>query len=157
MKPSIASVQVITRVDPYQAQLLTPDGTALPCQAARQLPGLEFPNVKDHDVASIWRESSAFNKFRGYEWMKEPCRSCPEREKDFGGCRCQAYLLTGDPTNADPVCDLSPHHDVVLKAVEAAQASGQAAELKPLIYRNPRNSKELSLPVAAPRKPTVTA
>jgi pyrroloquinoline quinone biosynthesis protein E len=136
---------------------VTPDGTALPCQAARQLPGLEFPNVKDHSVTSIWRESSAFNKFRGYEWMKEPCRSCPEREKDFGGCRCQAYLLTGDPANADPVCDLSPHHDVVLKAVEAAQASGQAAELKPLIYRNPRNSKELSLPVAAPGKPTVTA
>ncbi len=105
----------------------------------------------------IWRESSAFNHFRGYDWMKEPCRSCPEREKDFGGCRCQAYLLTGDPANADPVCDLSPHHDVVLKAVEAAQASGDAAKLNPLIYRNPRNSKELSLPVTAPGKPTVTA
>ncbi len=136
---------------------VTPDGTALPCQAARQLPGLEFPNVKDHGVEWIWRESPAFNRFRGYDWMKEPCRSCPEREKDFGGCRCQAYLLTGDAANADPVCDLSPHHDVVLKAVEAAQASGDALELKPLVYRNPRNSRELSLPVATPGKPTVTA
>ena len=130
---------------------VAPDGTALPCQAARQLPGLEFPNVKDHSVESIWRESSAFNHFRGYEWMKEPCRNCPEREKDFGGCRCQAYLLTGDAANADPVCDLSPHHDVVLKAVEAAQASGDAVEFKPLVYRNPRNSRELSLPVTARR------
>ncbi len=135
---------------------VTPDGTALPCQAARQLPGLQFPNVKDHGVEWIWRESSAFNRFRGYEWMKEPCRSCPEKEKDFGGCRCQAYLLTGDPANADPVCDLSPHHDVVLKAVEAAQASSNSAALKPFVYRNPRNSRELSLPVAAPGKPTVT-
>ncbi len=135
---------------------VTPDGTALPCQAARQLPGLEFPNIKDHGVEWIWRESSAFNRFRGYDWMKEPCRSCPEREKDFGGCRCQAYLLTGDAANADPVCDLSPHHDVVLKAVEAAQASGDALELKPLVYRNPRNSRELSLRVATPGKPTVT-
>lgn len=136
---------------------VTPDGTALPCQAARQLPGLEFPNVKDHDISWIWRESPGFNRFRGYEWMKEPCRSCPEREKDFGGCRCQAYLLTGDPANADPVCDLSPHHDVVLKAVEAAQASSAAAALKPFVYRNPRNSRKLSLPVAAPGKPAASA
>ena len=136
---------------------VTPDGTALPCQAARQLPGLEFPNVKDHDVAWIWRESPGFNRFRGYDWMKEPCRSCPEREKDFGGCRCQAYLLTGDPANADPVCDLSPHHDVVLKAIDAAEAGSQADSRKPFVYRNPRNSRELSLPVAAPGKPTVTA
>ncbi len=136
---------------------VTPDGTALPCQAARQLPGLEFPNVKDHEVAWIWRDSPGFNRFRGYDWMKEPCRSCPEREKDFGGCRCQAYLLTGDPANADPVCDLSPHHDVVLKAIDAAEASSKVATPKPFVYRNPRNSRELSLPVAAPGKPTVTA
>ena len=136
---------------------VTPDGTALPCQAARQLPGLEFPNVKDHDVAWIWRDSPGFNRFRGYDWMKEPCRSCPEREKDFGGCRCQAYLLTGDPANADPVCDLSPHHDVVLKAIDAAEASSQADMRKPFVYRNPRNSRELSVAVAAPGKPTVTA
>jgi len=136
---------------------VTPDGTALPCQAARQLPGLEFPNVKDHEVSWIWRDSPGFNRFRGYEWMKEPCRSCPEREKDFGGCRCQAYLLTGDPANADPVCDLSPHHDVVLKAVEAAQAGSAAVDFEPFVYRNPRNSRKLSLPVDAAGKPTVTA
>ncbi len=136
---------------------VTPDGTALPCQAARQLPGLEFPNVKDHEVAWIWRDSPGFNRFRGYDWMKEPCRSCPEREKDFGGCRCQAYLLTGDPANADPVCDLSPHHDVVLKAIDAAEASSQVDTPKPFVYRNPRNSRELSVAVAAPGKSTVTA
>ena len=81
---------------------VTPDGTALPCHSARQLPGLRFPNVRDHPVEWIWRESPGFNHFRGYDWMKEPCRSCPEKEKDFGGCRCQAFLLTGDARNADP-------------------------------------------------------
>jgi pyrroloquinoline quinone biosynthesis protein E len=136
---------------------VTPDGTALPCQAARQLPGLEFPNVKDHAVSWIWRDSPGFNRFRGYDWMKEPCRSCPEREKDFGGCRCQAYLLTGDPANADPVCDLSPHHDVVLKAVEAAQTGRATVDFEPFVYRNPRNSRQLSPPVAEAGKPTVTA
>ena len=75
---------------------ITPDGTALPCHAARMLPGLNLPNVRTSGVREIWYESSAFNRFRGEGWMKEPCVSCPERAKDFGGCRCQAYLLTGD-------------------------------------------------------------
>src|SRR6185295_6941390 len=72
---------------------VTPDGTALPCHTARMLPGLEFPNVREASVESIWYDSEGFNHFRGDAWMKEPCRSCPEKTKDFGGCRCQAYLL----------------------------------------------------------------
>src|SRR5690606_7473945 len=96
---------------------VAPDGTAPPCHAARQLPGLAFPNVREHDLEWIWYRSPAFNRFRGFEWMQEPCRSCPEKEKDFGGCRCQAYMLTGDATNADPVCDKSPHHAALVASV----------------------------------------
>jgi pyrroloquinoline quinone biosynthesis protein E len=118
---------------------ITPDGTALPCHAARMLPGLEFPNVRAHDVRSIWYESAAFNHFRGEAWMKEPCRTCPERQRDFGGCRCQAYLLTGDAANADPVCELSPHHHLVTAAVAEAERS-VAAGASPLIFRDHRIS-----------------
>src|SRR5262249_38067688 len=106
--------------------VVTPDGTALPCHAARMLPGLEFPNVREHGVRSIWYDSAAFNHFRGEAWMKEPCRSCAERSRDFGGCRCQAYLLTGDAANADPVCELSPHHALVTAAVARAERGERA-------------------------------
>lgn len=124
---------------------IAPDGTALPCHAARQLPGLEFPSVNDHDVSWIWNESPAFNRFRGLDWMKEPCRSCPEKEKDLGGCRCQAYMLTGDAANADPVCDKSPHHHVITEQVERVQklAGQKDFEAKPLIFRNMAESKRL--------------
>ncbi|MCI0399813.1 MAG: pyrroloquinoline quinone biosynthesis protein PqqE [Gammaproteobacteria bacterium] len=122
---------------------ITPDGTALPCHAAGQLPGMTFPNVRDHSIDWIWNDSPDFNKFRGFDWMKEPCRSCPERFKDFGGCRCQAYMLTGDAANTDPVCDLSPRHQVVLDAIAAAKEAAQrpVAVVKPLVFRNPQNSK----------------
>jgi pyrroloquinoline quinone biosynthesis protein E len=125
---------------------VTPDGTALPCHAARMLPGMTFPNVVTDSVKSIWYESEAFNRFRGTGWMREPCRSCPEKTRDFGGCRCQAYLLTGDAANADPVCDLSPHHHLVTDAVAAAAAtapvsSGQAE--RELVFRDHR----ISIPV----------
>ncbi len=121
---------------------VAPDGTAMPCHAARMLPGLELPNVRSADVRSIWYDSSAFNRFRGDAWMKEPCRSCPEKHKDFGGCRCQAYLLTGDMDNADPVCDLSPHHHLVTEAVARAAAGGAAGALReqPLVFRDHRTS-----------------
>ncbi len=125
---------------------VTPDGTALPCHAARMLPGLEFPNVRQHGLRTIWYESPAFNHFRGDAWMKEPCRSCPEKARDFGGCRCQAYLLTGDPANADPVCDLSPHHGLVTAAVaraERAVADGGRGPAAPLVFRDHR----VSIPV----------
>lgn len=120
---------------------IAPDGMALPCQAARGLPGIDYPNVRDRDVEWIWHASPAFNRFRGEAWMKEPCRSCPERSKDYGGCRCQAYLLTGDAANADPVCDKSGHHDVVLEAVDRAHRSEAGGVEVPLVYRNTRNSK----------------
>jgi pyrroloquinoline quinone biosynthesis protein E len=116
---------------------ITPDGTALPCHAARMLPGIDFPNVRSSSVASVWYDSPGFNHFRGDSWMKEPCRSCPEKTKDFGGCRCQAYMLTGDAANADPVCDLSPYHHVVAEAV--ARADGpRLIEEQPLIFRDHR-------------------
>ena len=125
---------------------VTPDGTALPCHAARMLPGLTFPNVRDHSVEHIWRDSESFNHFRGDDWMKEPCRSCPEKTKDFGGCRCQAYLMTGDPANTDPVCDLSPHHHLVTEMVaKASQAPpARSVQEKPLVFRDRRNSRALS-------------
>jgi pyrroloquinoline quinone biosynthesis protein E len=69
--------------------------------------------VREHALADIWQRSPAFNAFRGTDWMQEPCASCPRREADFGGCRCQAYLLTGDARATDPVCHLSPHHALV--------------------------------------------
>jgi pyrroloquinoline quinone biosynthesis protein E len=129
---------------------IAPDGTALPCHAARMLPGLEFPNVRDASVAQIWFDSAAFNRYRGDEWMKEPCRSCPEKTRDFGGCRCQAYLLTGDAANADPVCELSPHHhlvtDAIARAERAAPAERVGPEEKPLVFRSELNSKTLFTP-----------
>jgi len=123
---------------------IAPDGTALPCHSARMLPGIQFPNVANESVEQIWKHSDAFNRFRGYDWMREPCRSCPEREQDFGGCRCQAYMLTGDAANADPVCSKSPHHDEVLAVLERAN-QGPASEVaaQPLVFRNPQNSKRL--------------
>ncbi|MFQ5660295.1 MAG: pyrroloquinoline quinone biosynthesis protein PqqE [Gammaproteobacteria bacterium] len=120
---------------------VAPDGVALPCHAARQLPGLEFPNIRDHDIEWIWNESPAFNRFRGLDWMKEPCRSCPEKEKDLGGCRCQAYMLTADAANADPVCDKSPHHQKILDQIEAV--AGAEFEEKPLVFRNMKKSRDI--------------
>jgi PqqA peptide cyclase len=116
---------------------ITPDGTALPCHAARMLPGIEFPNVRSSSIDSVWYRSDGFTHFRGDSWMKEPCRSCPEKHKDFGGCRCQAYMLTGDAANADPVCDLSPHHHLVTEAVARADTLPRVEE-KPLIFRDHR-------------------
>lgn len=124
---------------------IAPDGTALPCHAAAQLPGLSFPNVRDHTIEAIWSESDAFNRFRGFDWMQEPCRSCPEKTKDFGGCRCQAYMMTGDATAADPVCDKSPHHAELVSEVERIErvaTEKPAAAERPLIFRNMRNSRK---------------
>ncbi|HEX3123356.1 MAG TPA: pyrroloquinoline quinone biosynthesis protein PqqE [Rhodanobacteraceae bacterium] len=125
---------------------IIPDGTALPCHTARMLPGLEFPNVRAMSVRDIWYASEGFNRYRGTGWMKEPCRSCPEREKDLGGCRCQAYMLANDPAMADPVCDKSPHHGVIVDIVEKAQAPRVQAEAMPLVFRNRKESKELARP-----------
>jgi pyrroloquinoline quinone biosynthesis protein E len=124
---------------------IAPDGSALPCHAARQLPGFDFPNVRDHSVAWIWNDSPAFNAYRGDDWMREPCRTCPEKGKDFGGCRCQAFMLTGDARNADPVCDKSPHHGTLVAAVDTITAQPLPdSTTKPLIFRNTRNSRALA-------------
>lgn len=113
---------------------VTPDGTALPCHTAKMLPGLTFPNVTEHSIENIWLHSDGFNRFRGQGWMKEPCISCEERDRDLGGCRCQAYLLARDAAAADPVCSKSPHHSVVVAAVARAQVS--SVPERPLIFRH---------------------
>ena len=93
---------------------VTPSGKVLPCHAAESIPGLEFWSVRDHTLADIWTNSPAFNAFRGTAWMREPCLTCARRDVDFGGCRCQAFALTGDARATDPVCHLAPHHDEVV-------------------------------------------
>ena len=107
------------------SMVVAPNGDVLPCQAASTIPGLEFGNVREHPLEWIWRESDAFARFRGTDWMQEPCRSCPlgRQELDWGGCRCQALRLADDAAAADPVCRFSPHHDRVLSAREPAQSS----------------------------------
>jgi pyrroloquinoline quinone biosynthesis protein E len=97
---------------------ITPSGKALPCHAAESIPDLEFWNVRDRSLEEIWTSSPAFNAFRGTAYLPEPCASCERREIDFGGCRCQAFLLTGDARAADPVCHLSSSHDVVARLAE---------------------------------------
>lgn len=92
---------------------VTPSGRVLPCHAAESIPGLEFWNVREHSLAAIWTDGPAFNAFRGTDFLPAPCAGCERREIDFGGCRCQAYQLTGDARATDPVCHLSPHHGLV--------------------------------------------
>jgi PqqA peptide cyclase len=114
--------------------VITPDGLALPCHAAHTLPGLQFDSVTERPLEEIWRESAGFTAFRGEEWMPEPCRSCDRRTVDFGGCRCQAFHLTGNAAATDPVCRLSPDHGLIETAREAA---AEALPV-PLVYRGPR-------------------
>lgn len=120
---------------------VTPEGLALPCHTAKMLPGITFPSVRDMNVKDIWYASDAFNRYRGNAWMKDPCRTCPEQEKDLGGCRCQAHMLTGDAANADPVCDKSPLHQTILDAVTYAQIpDAQRTVVKPLVFRDFKRS-----------------
>ena len=121
--------------------IVTANGDVLPCHSARVLPGMVFPNVKERGLEWAWKDSPAFNKYRGDSWMKEPCRTCPEKEKDLGGCRCQAFLLTGDAEIADPVCTLSPYHHVIEKAIE--DAKNPQLQAQPIIFRNDKNSKKI--------------
>jgi PqqA peptide cyclase len=121
--------------------LVSPEGLALPCHAAHTIPGLSFDNVRDRPLDEIWRDSAGFNAFRGEAWMAEPCRSCERRTIDFGGCRCQAYHLTGRAGATDPVCSLSPDHGLV---VAARAGTGQPDAGAALVYREPRR------PPAAP-------
>ena len=128
---------------------ITPAGKVLPCHAAETIANLKFDNVKDRPLLDIWLNSEAFNAFRGTSWMKEPCRSCAFKEIDWGGCRCQAMAISGDPRNTDPACALSPYHGEMV-----ALARSEAAEPpKPFIYRNPRNAPAAAKP--AEREPVL--
>ena len=134
---------------------IAPDGTALPCHAARTLPGIDFPNVRDTSVEAIWYASDAFNRYRGDAWMKDPCRTCADRDRDFGGCRCQALALTGDAANADPVCAKSPRHGDVEAIVmhahkeQATQMTQTEAVWQPaqrIVFRSDANSRKAGVP-----------
>ena len=116
--------------------LIAPNGDALPCHAAQIIPGLRFDNVKDNSLYEIWEKSEAFRRFRGQEWMPEPCKSCDQREKDFGGCRCQAFLLAGDAAATDPVCSLAPQRSTVDSILGAVNGSTSESPAEPnWLYR----------------------
>ncbi len=106
-----------------QMMLIDPIGQAMPCHAAAVIPGMSFDNVREHSLSWIWKESAAFNRFRGDAWMSETCKSCPRKERDFGGCRCQAFQLTGDAEAIDPVCVLSPDHGMLAQLRSATEES----------------------------------
>jgi pyrroloquinoline quinone biosynthesis protein E len=103
--------------------VVVPDGRTLPCHGATQITTLRFDTARDHSLRWIWEQSAAFQAFRGDDWMQEPCRSCPRKSIDFGGCRCQAFALTGDATATDPVCTLSPHRAIIDEALSDADGS----------------------------------
>jgi pyrroloquinoline quinone biosynthesis protein E len=118
--------------------LVSPEGTVLPCHAASVIPGLRFDNVKEKSLREIWESSAAFRHFRGDAWMQEPCKSCDRRHHDFGGCRCQAFLLTGDASATDPVCSLAPTRhrvDAILGAFNQQQPPQGPGEKPNYLYR----------------------
>jgi len=110
---------------------ITPDGRVLPCHAAETIPGLTFDRAGETSLKKIWFESADFNAFRGTAWMREPCASCDMKTIDFGGCRCQALSLAGDPRATDPVCHLSPLHQKILEMAE----SESQADVREFVYR----------------------
>jgi len=125
---------------------VNPVGDVLPCPTAGVIGSLHFDNIRDHSLQWIWSESDAFNRFRGTSWMPEPCSSCDRREIDFGGCRCQAALLTGDPANTDPACALSPHRNSLTQIINQLERAPECNSTKDAhtvpawTYRtNPRN------------------
>ena len=121
--------------------IVTANGDVLPCHSARVIPDMNFPNVTNNDLKEIWYDSTAFNKYRGDDWMKEPCRSCSEKENDLGGCRCQAFLLSGDAEAADPICTKSPHRHLIDQALE--DSKNERLQAQPIIFRTDKNSKEI--------------
>lgn len=117
--------------------LIDPAGFCMPCHAAGAIAGMQFDTARDHSLEWIWHQSVAFNKFRGQDWMREPCRSCDRREQDFGGCRCQAFLLTGDASATDPVCSLSPKRGLVDAILAEIQPTPHSPFIvvRDLVYR----------------------
>jgi pyrroloquinoline quinone biosynthesis protein E len=128
---------------------VAPDGLALPCHNARDLPGLNLPNVREMPLSEIWRDSPAFNAFRGDSWMQEPCRSCDEKGRDLGGCRCQAFMLAGDAAATDPVCAKSPQRGqvdrVIAFAARSGSGSGEPSREQPVVFRSNANSQRLNI------------
>ncbi len=120
--------------------IVTANGDVLPCHSARVLPNMQFPNVREKGLEWAWKDSPAFNKYRGTAWMKGPCVTCPEKMNDLAGCRCQAFLLSGDAESADPVCSLSPNHHLIEKAIEDSKNPVLASQ--PIIFRTDKNSKK---------------
>jgi len=116
---------------------INPAGEVLPCHAAKVIPGLNFESVRDRALSEIWRDSPGLNAFRGDAWMLEPCRSCTRKAVDFGGCRCQAFMLAGNAAEADPICHLSPHRAAVESALNDDGSGGE------LVYRDAKNSRRL--------------
>ncbi len=115
---------------------VSPNGRVLPCHGAGEMKHLPIPNIREQSLQDIWYHSTLFNQYRGTSWMKEPCASCPEKEKDFGGCRCQALAWTQDAANTDPCCPKSPHHGLIEKLVDPA------SQRQPLVQlRNTRGTK----------------
>ncbi|HET9803223.1 MAG TPA: pyrroloquinoline quinone biosynthesis protein PqqE [Candidatus Acidoferrum sp.] len=118
-----------------KVMLIAPNGDALPCHAAGVIPGMSFENVKDKPLREIWESSAAFQRFRGESWMQEPCNSCDRRAQDFGGCRCQAFLLAGDAAATDPVCSLSPKRPDVNAILARVQNAAAATTAQDFLYR----------------------
>lgn len=114
---------------------INPAGEVLPCPTAHEIKSLRFDNVREKSLAWIWRESEAFNRFRGTEWLPAPCHDCEFREFDFGGCRCQAALITGDASVTDPACTLSPHRTTLTEFVEATQSGRASLTPTDLVFR----------------------
>jgi pyrroloquinoline quinone biosynthesis protein E len=110
-----------------------------PCPVASEITTVSFDSVREHELGWIWRDSPGFNAYRGTSWMPSPCRGCSRKELDFGGCRCQAFALTGDAGRTDPACIYAPDHELVRAAREQAEHAAPDPELLPaqLRYRRP--------------------
>jgi len=121
---------------------IAPDGAALPCHNARTLPQIDFPNVREKSLREIWYDSDAFNRFRGDTWMQEPCSTCDEKINDHGGCRCQAYLLTGNMYKTDPVCAKSPDHALMDNIIRSEAVI--STDMAPLRFRSDSESRVLT-------------
>jgi pyrroloquinoline quinone biosynthesis protein E len=116
--------------------VVAPDGLVLPCQPARGITHLSFEFAGERPLAAIWRDSPGLQAFRGEGWMREPCRTCERRFDDFGGCRCQAFALTGDASATDPACSLAPAHSLV---VAARRSANEARGERRYLHRSPRS------------------
>jgi pyrroloquinoline quinone biosynthesis protein E len=120
----------------HQQMLIDPAGRVLPCHAAPVIPGLEFFHAPAHSLRWIWNDSPAFKRFRDESWMPQPCRNCERRIRDFGGCRCQAFLLTGDAAATDPVCTFAPAHTVVEETLARINTNGEVPTSQRWVYRS---------------------